>query len=232
MMGDEPVARNKYPEETVQKILDAALKLFLEKGYEHTTVQDIVDHLGGLSKGAIYHHFKSKEDIFIAASDYLFSQDPTDHWAIIRDDASLTAMEKVRAMFLGAMGDPNEAAFRDFAAIQANTPRFLVARLKRSVEVLGPGYIQPVLEQGIAEGRLETSFPKEMAQMIMLLTNIWMDTSVFPASDAAYMRKLFFLMELLEKYGVSDFFDEELTESINENIIQSYNQKLKEQQTE
>ena len=44
--------RNKYPEETVEKILDVSLKLFLEKGYENTTVLDIVDHLGGLTRGA------------------------------------------------------------------------------------------------------------------------------------------------------------------------------------
>ena len=30
--------RNKYPEETVQKILDVSMKLFLEKGYEETTI--------------------------------------------------------------------------------------------------------------------------------------------------------------------------------------------------
>ena len=47
------MARNKYPEVTVEKILDAAQRLFLEKGYESTTIQDIVDHLGGLPKGAV-----------------------------------------------------------------------------------------------------------------------------------------------------------------------------------
>ena len=57
------MARNKHPEETVNLILDVAFRLFMEKGYEHTSIQDIIDHLGGLSKGAIYHHFKSKEDI-------------------------------------------------------------------------------------------------------------------------------------------------------------------------
>ena len=56
------MARNKYPEVTVEKILDAAQRLFLEKGYENTTIQDIVGELGGLTKGAVYHHFKSKED--------------------------------------------------------------------------------------------------------------------------------------------------------------------------
>ena len=47
-----PVARNKYPEVTQEKILDAAKRLFLTKGYENTTIQDIVDALGNLTKGA------------------------------------------------------------------------------------------------------------------------------------------------------------------------------------
>ena len=51
------MARNKYPEQTVEKILEVSLKLFSEKGYEKTTMQDIVNALG-MSKGAIYHHFK------------------------------------------------------------------------------------------------------------------------------------------------------------------------------
>ena len=64
--------RNKYPEETVQKILDASLKLFLEKGYEETTVLDIISEMGGLTRGAFYHHFKSKEEVFDALCEILF----------------------------------------------------------------------------------------------------------------------------------------------------------------
>ena len=37
--------RNKYPEQTVEKILDAAAALFAEKGYQSTTLQDIIDAL-------------------------------------------------------------------------------------------------------------------------------------------------------------------------------------------
>ena len=66
------MARNKHPEVTVEKILDVAQQLFLEKGYDNTTIQDIVDKLGGLTKGAVYHHFKSKEEIICALSDKLF----------------------------------------------------------------------------------------------------------------------------------------------------------------
>lgn len=44
------MARNKYPEVTVERILDVSQRLFLEKGYDNTTIQDIVDELGRLIK--------------------------------------------------------------------------------------------------------------------------------------------------------------------------------------
>ena len=68
------MARNKRPEETANLILSVAFRLFMEKGYEHTSIQDIIGQLGGLSKGAIYHHFKSKEDILEAVSDRMTAE--------------------------------------------------------------------------------------------------------------------------------------------------------------
>lgn len=63
------MARNAHPEVTRQRILDAAEKLFAQKGYERTTIQDILDELEDLSKGAIYHHFKNKEAMLHALVD-------------------------------------------------------------------------------------------------------------------------------------------------------------------
>ena len=68
LSGGSRMARNKYPEETIQKILDTAEQLFIEKGYDHASLQDIIETTG-LSKGAIYHHFASKEDMFYAVCD-------------------------------------------------------------------------------------------------------------------------------------------------------------------
>ena len=45
------MARNKYPEETVKLILDVATHLFVEKGYDATSLQDIINETK-LSKGA------------------------------------------------------------------------------------------------------------------------------------------------------------------------------------
>ncbi|MDR1156687.1 MAG: TetR/AcrR family transcriptional regulator [Oscillospiraceae bacterium] len=54
--------RKNNSQQTISNIIDVAARLFAEKGYEQTTIQDIVDNLG-MSKGAIFHHFSSKEDI-------------------------------------------------------------------------------------------------------------------------------------------------------------------------
>ena len=86
------MARNKYPQETIHKILDVAQELFLTKGYEHTSIQDIIDGLGGLTKGAIYHHFKSKEEILSAVLDRLYAG-KGDRMAQILADREMTGRE-------------------------------------------------------------------------------------------------------------------------------------------
>lgn len=89
------MARNKYPEETIRRILDVAQGLFLEKGYDSTSIQDIIDGLGGLSKGAVYHHFKSKEDIFNAVGDR-YNEQIIGELKAVRDDPALTGFAKLK----------------------------------------------------------------------------------------------------------------------------------------
>ncbi|MCI8645537.1 MAG: ATP-binding cassette domain-containing protein [Firmicutes bacterium] len=66
------MARNKYPEITEARILGTATKLFLQNGWEQTTIQDIVDELGDMTCGAFYHHFKSKDEIIDAVTTRIF----------------------------------------------------------------------------------------------------------------------------------------------------------------
>jgi AcrR family transcriptional regulator len=50
---------------TRDRILDVALDLFIEKGYDKTSLREVAEHLG-LTKAALYYHFESKEDILMA----------------------------------------------------------------------------------------------------------------------------------------------------------------------
>jgi AcrR family transcriptional regulator len=55
-------------EETRAKIMEAAIKLFSNRGYNKASVDDICKE-AGISKGAFYHHFKSKQALFLALLD-------------------------------------------------------------------------------------------------------------------------------------------------------------------
>ena len=59
----------KTKDNTKNQILDAALKVFVKSGYAETTMNDIVEK-SGLSKGAIYHYYSSKKDLFLSLIDY------------------------------------------------------------------------------------------------------------------------------------------------------------------
>jgi len=56
-----------------QSIIDAAIELFSEKGYEATSIQEITERCG-ISKGAFYLHFKSKDELILAIVDYIINK--------------------------------------------------------------------------------------------------------------------------------------------------------------
>jgi AcrR family transcriptional regulator len=56
----------EYKEQAREKIIEYALNIFSQKGYTHTRMTDIANGLG-VSKGAIYEYFQSKEELFIEA---------------------------------------------------------------------------------------------------------------------------------------------------------------------
>ena len=60
---------NKSKDNSKDQILEAAMKVFVKNGFSETRMDDIAEN-SGLSKGAIYHHYKSKKDLFLALIDF------------------------------------------------------------------------------------------------------------------------------------------------------------------
>jgi AcrR family transcriptional regulator len=58
-------ARTKHGDETRERILDVAERLFVQQGYDKTSLREIASEMG-FSKAALYYHFASKEDILLA----------------------------------------------------------------------------------------------------------------------------------------------------------------------
>ncbi len=59
----------KLKENKKNQILDAAFAVFIDKGYAETTMDDIV-HKSNMSKGAIYHYYNSKKELFLSLIDH------------------------------------------------------------------------------------------------------------------------------------------------------------------
>lgn len=208
------MARNKHPEETVQLILDAAFRLFLEKGYEHTSIQDIIDELGGLSKGAIYHHFKSKEDILIAVTDRTTAAS-NQMLETIRDREDLTGSEKLKMIFKESICRPVQNEIFTVAPGFHNNPRLLYSLLKDTIQNVAPNYILPILQQGIADGSIQTEYPGQLAELILLVANVWLNPMIFDSSVEESSRKFMIFRQMLLGFGL-DIVDQEMLDRLKE----------------
>lgn len=208
------MARNKYPEETVNLILDTAYHLFMEKGYEHTSIQHIINHLGGLSKGAIYHHFKSKEDILEAVTGRMTEQSNR-LLAKIRDRSDLNGREKLKMIFKESINRPVQDEIFEAAPNFQNNPRLLCSLLNETVKEAAPDYIQPIIEQGIADGSIQTGYPKQFAELIVLVANVWMNPMTFQDTEEESAGKVMVFRQMMQGFGL-DIIDDEMVDRFKE----------------
>lgn len=208
------MARNKHPEETVNLILAVAFRLFMEKGYEHTSIQDIIDHLGGLSKGAIYHHFKSKEDILVAVTERM-TQESNRMLARIRDRTGLSGRDKLKMIFKESISRPVQNDIFTVAPDFHNNPKLLFSLLHDTIEEAAPNYIEPIIEQGIADGSIKTDYPKQLAELILLAANVWMNPMIFGSTEDESCKKFLIFDQMLKGFGL-DIVDGEMLERLQE----------------
>jgi AcrR family transcriptional regulator len=195
------MARNKYPEQTVDKILNVSLKLFLENGYEKTSIQNIIDGLGGLSKGAIYHHFKSKDEILLAVI-AKFDENTQNQMDVIREDTTLSGAQKLCEMFCTSADDSMKNRMIESLPNLLDNPHFLALYFSSVMNETVPKYILPVIEQGIADGSLKCVHPKQTAEVLMLLTNVWMNPLICKADIDDIHKKKEVINKIMESLGL------------------------------
>lgn len=192
------MARNKHPEETVEKILRVSLKLFQEKGYEATTIQDIVDALG-MSKGAIYHHFKSKADIMDLLSERYYHNlgwfpDP-------KGIPGENGLEKLRYVFRYFLSDPSKEEIDGMMLPLLRDPKMVSLSLDSVFREAAP-YMDRLVQEAIADGSASPQFPQVLPEAFMLLTNLWMWTELYRRDREGFLQRLLFSKAMLEHFGL------------------------------
>jgi len=83
----------KPPEIRKQELVDIALRLFLQRGYENVSVKDILDEIQG-QRGMFYHYFKDKRDIYRFVMEQ-FTKTAVNGYKVLLSDKQLTLRAKI-----------------------------------------------------------------------------------------------------------------------------------------
>lgn len=185
------MAKNKYPEESRQLILDVARTLFLEKGYDQTSLSDIISQLGGMTKGVVYHHFPSKRAIL----DALIGD--ADENLLSKEWPGNCAIEKIQYALMTSLSDVEKLSFLQASQITLKSPSILAQQYQLSYALLIPKF-QEVVKQGVIDGSIPTNFPEEIAELLVIYFNLIIGLRITELSPDVFLRKILFLKEIFE----------------------------------
>lgn len=154
------------------ELIDVAQALFLTRGYERTTINDVIQATG-LSKGAFYHHFRAKEDLLEAIAQR-FARESLGFIEGLRADARLDALGRLNLLL--ALGrDWKREHIAELKAMFTTLLRpenaVLYHRIVGAVfAVLAPA-VASIIAQGEAEGVFDAGDPRMAAETLLWLAN-------------------------------------------------------------
>jgi len=148
------------------KIMDAAYDLFGEKGYDKTSVAEIIEKAGA-SKGGFYHHFKSKEEILETITFSYIKRIQIHYRAILKDD-HLSITEKLVASYtrvndlkIGAVKDWEK--IRNLYSFKGN--HILLRKMGEAFERETADFYLMLIRAGISEGTFDVKYPEALAAL-------------------------------------------------------------------
>jgi AcrR family transcriptional regulator len=162
----------KAPAVRQGELIDCARRLFLSQGYEKTTINDVISATG-LSKGAFYHHFRSKEDLLEAITEQ-FARESLVFVTDLRADARLNALQRLNSL-LGLARDWKLEHIGElrpmFATLLRPENAMLYHRIVEAVFAVMAPALAAIIEQGTAEGLFDVADPRMAADTLLWLSN-------------------------------------------------------------
>ena len=158
----------KAPDVRRSEILDVAQRLIYLKGYEQTSVQDIITEIG-IAKGTFYHYFSSKQDLLDAMIERMIDQTLQTVEPIVKDD-QLNALEKFTRFFayIESWKIENKTFLLEVLKVWHKDEN-AIFRQKMGVETtraVAP-VLAKIIQQGVVEGIFVTDYPEDLAEVIL-----------------------------------------------------------------
>lgn len=209
--------RSKHPEETKKKILDAAMVLFREKGYEDVTVLDIIAGTGDLTRGAFYHHFKNKDEVIEAIFDRRW--DSENPWASIAARKDLNGLEKLKHLLKTGVQSNTSTDYNKAVVTLAlevlDSPRFFMEHHKGNL--IQAKFVEPFIAEGMADGSIPPGNAKALSELMFLLLNFWMLPNIYPGTFEEVFARGEIVDKIFDMLGLN-VIDSEIEEAFAETI--------------
>lgn len=196
----------KPPEQWKSEILSEAQRLFLSKGYEDTSITDIMEAVGG-AKGMFYRFFQSKEEIMQTLGDLMFLKN--NPFEAIRERTDLNGLQKIRELLVLNKADTERGRLNTQAIPILKDPRILATAIEANRRVLTPLWFE-LLEEGRRDGSIQSEYTKELSELLPLI-NFWLMPSIYPATAEEIRHKFNFIVEVLAKMGLPLMDDKTVT---------------------
>lgn len=209
------MTRNKVSENTVDNIIEISYKLFVKKGYEKSSIQDIIKELG-LSKGAIYHHFRSKEEILYAVLNREQEKNNMILDNIISEIDGCSGKEKLTKVLNQLTTNNDINTTNKFLINLGNNSKVIVETIIQTVNKDSLKFYQ-LIQEGVEDGSLETDFPKECSELLLLLCNIWLNPVLFNRNYEETTNRIKFIQFTMRQLGVN-VIDDMLIKNIEDNL--------------
>jgi AcrR family transcriptional regulator len=165
----------KNPERR-QELMAAAQHLFYAKGYENTSVNDIIK-AAGVSKGAFYHHFDSKTAVLEAIVAHMMDQAVADLQKIIADE-TLTAILKWQKVvqLSNSWKLEKEAEIIEVGRILREDENILLHhKLRTEWHKESAPEIAKIINQGVAEGVFDVEHIPDTVAILLTVTSSFND---------------------------------------------------------
>lgn len=186
----------KDPDTRRKEFIKAARDLFLEKGFDQTTVNDITNYVS-MSHGSFFYYFKSKNEVMKEVIKYNLN-----YWKKLMTDLvankELTALEKMETILKMTIESQSaKVNINEFYAKEGNAIMYREQR-KRSREIIIP-LITQIVEQGVKEGTINIEYPKETVEYVSYILENLGDSLKETKNKDEYLRKIRALEILLTK---------------------------------
>ncbi|HUT28046.1 MAG TPA: TetR/AcrR family transcriptional regulator [Methanomassiliicoccales archaeon] len=156
----------KNPAVRRNEFITVAEELFIEKGFENTSIDNIVEQMD-VAKGLFYHYFKTKDDLLNVIAERLLDEIDSSI-ASAMEKKGLTAKERFRALTPSNVDISDRSKMIVALFHKERNQAFHHLMEEKASRIMVPA-VQRIIEQGVEEGMFHTDHPRESAMALVAM---------------------------------------------------------------